>query len=90
LVKARVAINGDLTLGMQQLFDAQTRQLFKRLLLLYLENEAIIEALRQKLARNKGFNIKVAFEMMDLDRDGYLTLPEVIYEIFKTVSYFLN
>jgi len=98
LVKARVAINGDLTLGMQQLFDAQTRQLFKRLLLLYLENEAIIEALRQKLARNKGFNIKVAFEMMDLDRDGYLTLPEVkeimdendVFVTDKDVEYLIN
>jgi len=44
-----------------------------------LENEAIIEALRQKLTRNKSFNIKAAFEMMDLDRDGYLTLLEVIF-----------
>jgi len=99
LVKARVAINGDLTLNLQELFDAQTRQLFKRLLLLYLENEAVIEALRQKLTRNKGgFNIRAAFELMDLDCDGYLTHLEIkdimdVNDVFvsdKDVEYLIN
>jgi len=46
--------------------------------MLYLENEAIIEALRQKLSRDKQFHVRKAFETMDLDGDGYLTLHEVI------------
>jgi len=99
LVKARVAINGDLTLNLQELFDAQTRQLFKRLLLLYLENEAVIEALRQKLTRNKGgFNVRAAFELMDLDADGYLTHLEIkdimdandVFVSDKDVEYLIN
>ena len=46
-------------------------------MILYLENEAVVEALRQKLHRTKNFNIREAYEILDMDRDGYLSLFEV-------------
>ncbi len=59
------------------MFEEQTQKIFKRLLLLYLENEAIIEALRQKLKKEKGFDIRKFFEYIDNNGDGFISLKEV-------------
>jgi len=43
----------------------------------HLENEAIIETLRQKIERSPHFNPRKAFEILDQDGDGYISLLDV-------------
>ncbi len=47
------------------------------MIILHLENEAVVEALRQKLSRDKTLNLKECFELLDDDGDGFVTVIEV-------------
>jgi Ca2+-binding EF-hand superfamily protein len=98
LIKGRTPVNGDLFFDSKQLFSQQTRRLLKGLLTTHLENEAVIEALRQKLSRNPGFNVRESFENLDSDADGYITLYEIrvamdnydVYATEKEIFYLIN
>lgn len=50
---------------------------FKNIILLHLETEAVVEALRQKLAKEEDFNFKEAFDQIDYDGDDFLGVLEV-------------
>lgn len=49
----------------------------KDLFVHHIENEVVVEALRQKLNRDSAFDLKDAFAFLDKDRDGYITIYEV-------------
>jgi len=87
LIKSRTPLNGDLFFDPKTLFSAQTRRLLKSLLVLHLENEAVIEALRQKLNSNPQFHVRSAFEFLDSDGDGYVTLYELRVAMDKYDNY---
>ena len=46
-------------------------------MIVHLENEAVIEALRQRLNTDTSFNIRSEFESLDIDNDGYITGDDV-------------
>ena len=46
-------------------------------MIVHLENEAVIEALRQRLNIDVRFNIRSEFESLDIDNDGYITGDDV-------------
>jgi len=77
LLKNRGAINGDLFFDLRSLWTQTTVRQFKNIILLHLETEAVVEALRQKLAREEDFNFKEAFERIDYDGDGFLGVLEI-------------
>lgn len=56
-------------------------RLFKHLWILYLENEAAAEALRQRLDSRKKFNLEKIFLAIDYDQDGFLDEIDVIFII---------
>lgn len=59
--------------------------MLKNIFTLHLENEAVVEALRQKLdSTSSGADLKEWFAIIDYDDDGFLTPYEVIIGI-KTV-----
>ena len=59
------------------MFSQETKTLLKDLFVLHIENETIIEALRQKLQKNKSYNLKDLFSFLDSDKDGQITLYDV-------------
>ena len=47
------------------------------MLRLLLDNEAAAEGLRQKLRKGFGFTVQGAFDALDLNADGQITIDEV-------------
>mmetsp|Transcript_10478 Transcript_10478/g.9019 ORF Transcript_10478/g.9019 Transcript_10478/m.9019 type:complete len:101 (-) Transcript_10478:355-657(-) len=73
--------------------------MLKNLFTLHLENEAVVEALRQKLDQNSnGQDFKEWFAIIDYDDDGFLTPYEIrtaldredIYITEKDAVYLVN
>jgi hypothetical protein len=59
--------------------------LIKNLILLHLEDEAVVEALRQRLNKDSSFNQKECFGLIDYDGDGFLSVTEVKSFIFAYI-----
>lgn len=57
-------------------FRPETMSKFTRVLHLHLECESIAENLRQKLSRNLNFDIMGAFQSIDKDKNGFITVYE--------------
>eukprot|EP00331_Platyophrya_macrostoma_P021349 CAMPEP_0176446816 /NCGR_PEP_ID=MMETSP0127-20121128/24576_1 /TAXON_ID=938130 /ORGANISM="Platyophrya macrostoma, Strain WH" /LENGTH=546 /DNA_ID=CAMNT_0017832973 /DNA_START=42 /DNA_END=1682 /DNA_ORIENTATION=- len=97
-LKARIPINGDLYFDPQKLFSTQTRRLLKALFIQHIENESVVEALRQRLVREPTFNFKDIFAFIDQDEDGQITVYELRiafdrYDVFaseKEINYLIN
>jgi len=70
----------------------------KALYAIHLENESIVEALRQKLARDPRFDTHRVFDLLDRDQDGFITIYELReimekYDMFitdKDLQYLIN
>lgn len=63
-------------------FDFSTLNKYLYLWELIIENEKSAESIRQKLLKRHRFDIRSGFYTCNLNRDGCLTLSEVIFVIF--------
>jgi len=59
--------------------EDETLKIFKRSWILHLENEAAVEALRQRLDARKNFKLEKIFYTIDYDADGFLGEIDVFY-----------
>jgi hypothetical protein len=57
---------------------------------LIIQNEKAVESLRQKLHKRHRFDIRSAFELCDMNRDGGITAQEVIFHSPLNVFSFDN
>eukprot|EP00743_Colponemidia_sp_Colp-15_P002650 GILK01002872.1.p1 GENE.GILK01002872.1~~GILK01002872.1.p1 ORF type:complete len:586 (-),score=91.06 GILK01002872.1:92-1849(-) len=57
-------------------FTMETSAQFSRALRLHIENERQAEHLRQRLSSRRGFNLHDAFEAVDRDGNGFITMDE--------------
>ncbi|CAG9310083.1 unnamed protein product [Blepharisma stoltei] len=75
LVKNRVPYNAQ-GANRRNVFRPETMNKLIRVLQLHLECESMAENLRQRLSRSQSFNIMDAFQIIDRDRNGYITFKE--------------
>lgn len=60
----------------RRVFSRDTTVLFVEILKLHLEAERVAESLRQRLARRPEFNMHEAFQAIDCDKNGFITIDE--------------
>ena len=51
--------------------------------MLHLENESVTETLRQKIEKNPLFNPRRAFDILDDDQDGFISIFDVSRELIS-------
>jgi len=98
LLKSRTPHCGEGFVDVRRVFGQQTLKQMKALYALHLENESIVEALRQKLARDPRFDTHRVFDLLDRDQDGFITIYELReimekYDMFitdKDLQYLIN
>jgi Ca2+-binding EF-hand superfamily protein len=75
LVRSRVPYNVPLH-ERRRVFSLDTLAKFTHVTRLHLESEGVAESLRQRLSRRAYFSLHDAFQAVDRDRNGFITLDE--------------
>ncbi|CAG9325661.1 unnamed protein product [Blepharisma stoltei] len=73
----------------RRVFSRDTTSLFIDVLRLHLDAERVAESLRQRLSRRPEFNMHEAFQAIDRDRNGYITIDE-FKDILEDHNIFVN
>lgn len=72
-----------------EIFDIDTRLVFKKLINLIINGECEAEELRIELSRRPMFSLQDAFEAIDRDENGFITIDE-FKEILNDYGFFVN
>jgi len=74
-------------LPIDRLFSLDTRRKMNKVLSLCLENEGIFENLRRKLHNTTTFEIKDAFDQVDINAEGFFSGKTVCYIVKVNLNF---
>ena len=59
------------------MFSSETRRKIHQVLSLKLENEGLLESLKKKLNKGTTFDLRIAFDQLDIQQEGFVTFKTV-------------